>query len=202
MQETWISYLRKKLRESLKKWNLDTGGGKGVWSNFKNYAKGETSAMLTWIFILDMKKGGLLMLHAGSRTPAGICHEAGAGKSAEVDLSASLSKKRCTQQQISQSLESLNKMKDETGNAMKEIVSLLARQRDATVLKEKSVTDQASDINNELVKLNEARVGLDNPDLQDIYTPDTKRKASNGIRKRKLELKVAMRLLFPDSDSE
>jgi hypothetical protein len=192
MQDTWQNYLRKKLREALKKWNMDTGGGKGVWTNFRTYAKGETSTMLTWVFILDMTKGGLLVSTAGSRTPAGIHYEAGAEKTGGVDPSPP--KKSSTQQQISQSLDSLNSMKADTGAALKQIATIL--QSHTKEGSTKTLTDQIKDINSELMRLNEAETELSNEDLKEIYTPDTKLKAEGGIKRRRLELKSSLKNLF------
>jgi hypothetical protein len=75
LKETWDTYIRKKYKDALDKWNKQTGGGKGTPTAFQNYCGGDK--WLVWLFCVDYDTNFLLASSAGGMMPEGLQLESG-----------------------------------------------------------------------------------------------------------------------------
>merc|ERR1712232_991393 len=71
----WKSYVKKKYRESIRRWDTETGLGGGDHSLFGNFCKNDR--WLSWIYQLDRKSDYLLWCSAHGSTPSGVGIESG-----------------------------------------------------------------------------------------------------------------------------
>jgi hypothetical protein len=74
--ETWRTYVKKKYKTALDRWNKDTGGGNGRAWSFINYCDQE-SRWLVMVFLQDLKANYLLASNAAGRMPTRLQFECG-----------------------------------------------------------------------------------------------------------------------------
>jgi hypothetical protein len=73
--DTWKVYLKKKYKESIRKWDTETGGGSHEPQQFSNFCNKDR--WLVWVYMMDRSSGFLLFHIAKGQPPEHVGRESG-----------------------------------------------------------------------------------------------------------------------------
>jgi hypothetical protein len=140
--ETWKTYVRRKYKLALDKWNKETGGGNGQAWSFINYCE-KDSRWLVAVFLKDIENNYLLASNAGGRMPSHLQMECASDPTLDVSSMEESSGGRATagKRAAMEAQAETKKLKSEISQAVSLLTSMCKKKEEDMKKQEDSAED-------------------------------------------------------------